>query len=65
MNSFILKLLLLSLLFEMNRFLMAFFFFEYMIFFSWNEFFQIIIIIIFIIIMSFPCRLRQDVRPGL
>ena len=40
MNSFILKLLLLlSLLFEMNRFLMKFFF-EYMIFFNGMIFFN-------------------------
>ena len=39
MNSFILKLLLLLSLFEMNRFLMEFFFFEYMIFFNGIVFF--------------------------
>ena len=41
MNSFILKLLLLLSLFEMNRFLMEFFFFEYMIFFNGIVFFLI------------------------
>ena len=34
MNSFILKLLLVSLLFKMNRFINGIFFFEYMIFFN-------------------------------
>ena len=41
MNSFILKLLLLLSLFEMNRFLMEFFFLEYMIFFNGIVFFLI------------------------